>query len=379
MTTLIYLSSYQDFLAEKYQHTNKSLPDIIEKQVISRLTKKLVTLGIVDEISEGNTYIYRLVSSNIENLTGPQLELLSRAIFVYKNISLFSTAGSTLVKKIQLLHTSTSILDEIEQPTTQAYESQYLFTYNNPLHVIDEGLLYTIAQALQHNRMLELSFYNKRRPKVLVQPVRIESDYMGNRDYLIAYHKQKLVTYRIDSIDTIITKESLTRTNQILPQNIKYKTTLHMHFHKLPHYKSVWDDFNNTFRHMTVIIEQDTPQHIEVQLQVQDGQVLLPVLRTFLPYIQILHSVPKSIRTRFNDNLHYTQHKTVSEPSSYTKKMHPAWNLLSPEPTDSENGTVSPLLNEMTAITCNTQYRIQQDLINGISYTLDDLQYNHKS
>lgn len=374
------LSSYQDFLAEKYQHTNKSLPDIIEKQVISRLTKKLVTLGIVDEISEGNTYIYRLVSSNIENLTGPQLELLSRAIFVYKNISLFSTAGSTLVKKIQLLHTSTSILDEIEQPTTQAYESQYLFTYNNPLHVIDEGLLYTIAQALQHNRMLELSFYNKRRPKVLVQPVRIESDYMGNRDYLIAYHKQKLVTYRIDSIDTIITKESLTRTNQILPQNIKYKTTLHMHFHKLPHYKSVWDDFNNTFRHMTVIIEQDTPQHIEVQLQVQDGQVLLPVLRTFLPYIQILHSVPKSIRTRFNDNLHYTQHKTVSEPSSYTKKMHPAWNLLSPEPTDSENGTVSPLLNEMTAITCNTQYRIQQDLINGISYTLDDLQYiiNHR-
>lgn len=374
------LSSYQDFLAEKYQHTNKSLPDIIEKQVISRLTKKLVTLGIVDEISEGNTYIYRLVSSNIENLTGPQLELLSRAIFVYKNISLFSTAGSTLVKKIQLLHTSTSILDEIEQPTTQAYESQYLFTYNNPLHVIDEGLLYIIAQALQHNRMLELSFYNKRRPKVLVQPVRIESDYMGNRDYLIAYHKQKLVTYRIDSIDTIITKESLTRTNQILPQNIKYKTTLHMHFHKLPHYKSVWDDFNNTFRHMTVIIEQDTPQHIEVQLQVQDGQVLLPVLRTFLPYIQILHSVPKSIRTRFNDNLHYTQHKTVSEPSSYTKKMHPAWNLLSPEPTDSENGTVSPLLNEMTAITCNTQYRIQQDLINGISYTLDDLQYiiNHR-
>ena len=64
--------------------------------------------------------------------------------------------------------------------------------------MIDESLLYTIAQALQDDRMLELSFYNKRRPKVLVQPVKIESDYIGNRDYLIAYHKQKLVTYRID-------------------------------------------------------------------------------------------------------------------------------------------------------------------------------------
>lgn len=374
------LSAYQNFLAEKYQHTSKLLPDIIEKQMISRLIKRLVTIGIIDEISERNTYIYRLVPSGIENLTDPQLKLLSRAIFVYKNISLFSTAGNTLLKKVQPLHTNTSLLDELEQPTTQAYESQYLFTYNNPLHVIDESLLYTIAQALQDNRILELSFYNRCRPKVLVQPVKIKSDYIGNRDYLIAYHKQKLVTYRIDSIDTIVTKGPFTRVNQISQKNTKYKTILHLRFYKLPHYEPVWDDFNNTLRHVAMVVEQGTPQYIDVELQVQDGQVLLPILRTFLPYIQILHSIPESIRTRFNDNLHHTQHEIVSEPSSYTKKIHPTWNLLSPEPTDPDNSAVSPLLNEMTAITCSTQYRIQQDLINGISYTLDDLQYiiNHR-
>lgn len=374
------LSAYQDFLAEKYQHTNKTLPDIIEKQMLSRLTKKLVTIGIVHEVAERNTYMYRLVPSGIEDLTTQQLNLLARAIFVYKNISLFSTAGSTLLKKIQPLHTNTSLLDELEQPTTQAYESQYLFTYNNPLHVIDENLLYTIAQALQDNRMLELSFYNKRRPKVLVHPVKIESDYIGNRDYLITFHKQKLVTYRIDSIDTIVTKGAFTRVNQIPQKGTKYKTILQVRFYKLDHYKPVWDDFNNTLRYLMMVVKQDTPQHIDVELQVQDGQVLLPILRTFLPYIQILHSVPESIRTRFNDNLHHTQHETVSEPSSYTKKIHPTWNLLSPEPTDSDNATISPLLNEMTAITCSTQYRIQQDLINGVSYTLDDLQYimNHR-
>jgi len=374
------LSAYQDFLAEKYQHTNKSLPDIIEKQMISRLTKKLVTIGIVHEVAERNTYMYRLLPSGIEDLTTQQLDFLARAIFVYKNISLFSTAGNTLLKKIQPLHTNTSLLDELEQPTTQAYESQYLFTYNNPLHVIDENLLYTIAQALQDNRMLELSFYNKRRPKVLVHPVKIESDYIGNRDYLIAYHKQKLVTYRIDSIDTIVTKGAFTRVNQIPKKVTKHKTILQVRFYKLPHYKPVWDDFNNTLRHVTVIIKQDTSQYIDVELQVQDGQVLLPILRTFLPYIQILHSVPESIRTRFNDNLHHTQHEMVSEPSSYTKKINPTWNLLSPEPADSDNSTISPLLNEMTAITYSTQYRIQQDLINSVSYTRDDLQYimNHR-
>lgn len=374
------LSAYQNFLAEKYQHTSKSLPDIIEKQMISRLIKRLVTIGIIDEISERNTHIYRLVPSGIENLTDPQLKLLSRAIFVYKNISLFSTAGNTLLKKVQPLHTNTSLLDELEHPTTQAYESQYLFTYNNPLHVIDESLLYTIAQALQDNRMLELSFYNRCRPKVLVQPVKIESDYIGNRDYLIAYHKQKLVTYRIDSIDTIVTKGTFTRVNQTSQKNTRYKTILHLRFYKLPHYEPVWDNFNNTLRHVAIVVEQGTPQYIDVELQVQDGQVLLPILRTFLPYIQILHSIPESIRTRFNDNLYHTQHEIVSEPSSYTKKIHPTWNLLSPEPTDSDNTAISTLLNEMTAITCSTQYRIQQDLINGISYTLDDLQYiiNHR-
>lgn len=374
------LSAYQNFLAEKYQHTSKSLPDIIEKQMISRLIKRLVTIGIIDEISERNTHIYRLVPSGIENLTDPQLKLLSRAIFVYKNISLFSTAGNMLLKKVQPLHTNTSLLDELEHPTTQAYESQYLFTYNNPLHVIDESLLYTIAQALQDNRMLELSFYNRCRPKVLVQPVKIESDYIGNRDYLIAYHKQKLVTYRIDSIDTIVTKGTFTRVNQTSQKNTRYKTILHLRFYKLPHYEPVWDNFNNTLRHVAIVVEQGTPQYIDVELQVQDGQVLLPILRTFLPYIQILHSIPESIQTRFNDNLYHTQHEIVSEPSSYTKKIHPTWNLLSPEPTDSDNTAISPLLNEMTAITCSTQYRIQQDLINGISYTLDDLQYiiNHR-
>ena len=374
------LSAYKDFLTEKYQHTNKSLPDIIEKQMISRLIKKLVIIGIVHEAAEGNTYMYRLVPYGIENLATQQLDLLARAIFVYKNISLFSTAGSTLLKKIQLLHTNTSILDELEQPITQDYESQYLFTYNNPLHVIDENLLYTISHALHNRQMLEISFINKRRPKAIIQPIRIESDYIGNRDYLIAYHKQTLVTYRIDSIDTIVTKATFTKTPKIPQKNTKYKTTLCVRFYKLPHYEPIWADFSNTFRHLTVIVKQDTSQYIDIELHMQDGQILLPVFRTFLPYIQILHSIPESIRTRFNDNLYHTQHEIVSEPSSYTKKNHPNWNLPSPEPSDSDNATVSPLLNEMTAITCNTQYRIQQDLIKGVSYTLDDLQYimNHR-
>lgn len=369
------LSAYQDFLAEKCQHANKPVPDVIEKQMISRLIKRLVSIGIVHEVSERNTYLYQLASSGIEDLINQQLELLARSIFMYKNISLFSTAGSTLLKKVQALCGNTSLLDELEHPTPPSYESQYLFTYNNPLHVIDESLLYTISQALQDHRMLEISFFNKRRPKVLVQPVRVESDYIGNRDYLISYHQQKLVTYRIDTIDTIVTKGTFTQNVHIPQRNTKYRTILQIRFHKLENYELVWSDFINTFREVTTTVDHDTPDYIDFQMQLQDGQVILPILRTFLPYVQLLHSIPESIRTRFTDNLYHTQHDIVSEPSSYTRKIHPTWNLLSPEPSEADSTVVSPLLNELTAITYTTQYRIQQDIINGVPYTMDDLQY----
>ena len=87
---------------------------------------------------------------------------------------------------------------------------------------------------------------------------------------------------------------------------------------------------------------------------------------------------PESIRTRFNDNLRYTQHETVSEPSDYTKSS----SILEFTFTRNRQNRwrTSLLLNEITAITCATQYRIQRDLINGVAYTLDDLRFimNHR-
>ena len=373
------LPAYQDFLEEKYKGSNKTIPDIIEKQTLIRIMKKLVAIGVIDEIYKKNIYMYRLASIDFESYTIQELDQLNRAVFVYKNISLFGTAGHTLLAKLQTLISDTSLLDELEQPTPPTYESQYIFTYNNPLHIIDETILYTLSDALHHHKMVELSFCNKHRPKVTVRPVRIESDYIGNRDYLIAVHHHTLVTYRIDSINAVITKGTFNNDTPIPTAKTRHNTVLNLRFHKLDGYEPVWNDFMNTFHNMLTLCENSTSAYRDIRIQVQDGQILLPLLRTFLPYIEIIQTTPESIRKRFNDNLRYTQYETVSEPSSYTKKPHPSWNLLSPEPVESD-ATTSPLLNEITAVTCATQYRIQRDLINGVAYTVDDLQFimNHR-
>lgn len=368
------LPAYQSFLEEKYKDSKKEIPDIIEKQTLTRIIKKLITIGIIEEIIQKNTYVYSLVSIGLESCTLQELEQLNRAVFVYKNISLFGTAGHTLLAKLQSLTSGTSLLDELEQPAPPIYESQYIFTYTNPLHIIDETILYTLADALHHHKMVELNFCNKRRPKVTVRPVRIESDYIGNRDYLIAVHHHTLVTYRIDTISAVSIKNTYNNDTPPPVAKARYNTTLHLRFHRLQGYTTAWTRFVDTFRHMLTNCEKSTTEYTDIDIHVQDGQILLPLLRTFLPYIEIIQSTPESIRKRFNDNLRYTQYETVSEPSSYTKKPHPSWNLLSPEPVESD-ATTSPLLNEITAVTCATQYRIQQDLINGVAYTLDDLQF----
>lgn len=368
------LPAYQSFLEEKYKDSKKEIPDIIEKQTLTRIIKKLITIGIIEEITQKNTYVYILVSIGLESCTLQELEQLNRAVFVYKNISLFGTAGHTLLAKLQPLTSGTSLLDELEQPAPPIYESQYIFTYTNPLHIIDETILYPLADALHHHKMVELNFCNKRRPKVTVRPVRIESDYIGNRDYLIAVHHHTLVTYRIDTISAVSIKNTYNNDTPPPVAKARYNTTLHLRFHKLQGYTTAWTHFVDTFRHMLTNCEKSTTEYTDIYIHVQDGQILLPLLRTFLPYIEIIQSTPESIRTRFNDNLRYTQHETVSEPISYTKKVHPSWNLLSPEPVESD-ATTSPLLNEITAVTCATQYRIQQDLINGVAYTLNDLQF----
>ena len=292
------LPAYQSFLEEKYKDSKKEIPDIIEKQTLTRIIKKLITIGIIEEIIQKNTYVYSLVSIGLESCTLQELEQLNRAVFVYKNISLFGTAGHTLLAKLQSLTSGTSLLDELEQPAPPIYESQYIFTYTNPLHIIDETILYTLADALHHHKMVELNFCNKRRPKVTVRPVRIESDYIGNRDYLIAVHHHTLVTYRIDTISSVSIKNTYNNDTPPPVAKARYNTTLHLRFHKLQGYTTAWTHFVDTFRHMLTNCEKSTTEYTDIYIHVQDGQILLPLLRTFLPYIEIIQSTPESIRTR---------------------------------------------------------------------------------
>ncbi|WP_164723890.1 MULTISPECIES: WYL domain-containing protein [unclassified Veillonella] len=369
------VSAYQNFLIEKYKGHNKSIPSIIEKQMLQRLLKRLVAIGVITEKSENNQLTYQVTSIALDRYTSKELNQLAIAIFFYKNIALLGVSGHTLLEKIDSLLCKTSLLESIENPSTPEYHRQYIFTYNNPIHIIDEQLLHKICHAIIHRHFITINFHNPRRPNMSVNPIRIESDYLGNRDYLVAYHKDTRVTLRIDSINSISIQHNFHTIPEEHIDESDYKTTLHLHFFKHPDYESKWNDFLSTFHQTSITILENASTHIDVLMKVQDGQVIIPVLRTFLPYLKITHSDPKTLQSRFIDNLLHTQHTIVGELPSYSKKTHPSWNLTSPSSLETDSEVASPLLHEISAITFTTQYRIQQDLILGIPYTLEDIQY----
>lgn len=369
------VSAYQNFLIEKYKGHNKSVPLIIEKQMLQRLLKRLVAIGVIMEQSENNQLTYQIPSIAIHRYTSKELHQLARAIFFYKNIALLSVSGHTLLEKIDSLLCDTSLLESIEKSSIPKYQHQYIFTYNNPIHIIDEQLLHKICHAIVHRHFITINFYNPRRPNITVKPIRIASDYFGNRDYLIAYHKNTRVTLRIDSINSISIQHNFYTIPDEHISESNYKTTLHLRFFKHPDYESKWNDFLSTFYQASITIVENTPTHIDLLMKVQDGQIILPVLRTFLPYLKITHSDPETLQDRFVDNLLHTQHTIAGELPSYSKKAHPSWNLTSPSSAEIDSEVSSPLLHEISAITFTTQYRIQQDLINGIPYRLEDIQY----
>ena len=368
------LTAYQDFIKNKYKKKT-SIPSIIEKQMIQRLIKRLVAIGVISEKNTSNKLTYHITSIDLDTYTASDLELLSRAIFFYKNIALFSVSGHTLLEKIESLLTDASLLDLIEKPKEPQYHSQYVFTYNNPIHIIDELLLHKISYAIVHHYYLDIKFFNTRRPNITVKPIRIESDYLGNRDYLIAYQKETRVTLRLDSITSIVIKHSFLNVPQEIMTDNECKTILQIRFFKHQEYEDKWNEFLATFHQVCITIQNDSSTYIDLKMMVQDGQILVPILRTFLPYLQILESTPESIKTRFEDNILHTQGTIVRELPSYTKKPHYSWKLPSPSTLESDNEIVSPLLHEISAITFTTQYRIQQDLIRGIPYTLENIQY----
>lgn len=380
------LDNYIDLVKRLYAQRNKKQepPTLIDQQYIQRQVKTLEILGIIAKTEGSKSYTYTIKDTIIEELTKPQLQELAKAVFFFTNISITSAAGHILLKKIMYLLNGLAPLKQQENSAIYAFNNTFFtFKDNNPNNVIDGDIFYPLADALHRHRKVRLSFYEPGKPREIVTPLSLQTYYGENKNILCSINNGIMQRNRVDRIKSL----EVTRYNasDFIPDMEHTSTsvdTCMIHFLTLEGYQLAYDQFSRQFKNWITVLNT-TDEYIEIQLDVPDALQLLPLLRSYLPYVYITHSSKPSIKNKFYSNLYASLGLDFIDPEGYKKKkkinrfLHPypkkkdadkaSHNKTKKDP-DIDGTYVSSVLNDINAITFTTQYQLQLDLINGIAY-----------
>ena len=382
-----YLDPYIDLVESLYKQRNKKQepPSLIDQQYIQRQVKTLEILGIIEKTERTKGYTYSVKPTIIEDLSKQQLQELAIAVFFYTNVSITSAAGHILLKKIMYLIYDYSLKDQQESKYNDFNNTYFSFKDNNPNNVIDGDIFYPLADALHRHKKVRLSFYESGKPREIVSPVSLYTYYGENKNILCSINNGRIQWNRIDRIKSLeVTKYNST---DYVPERVSKENILDtciIHFLTLENYESVYDQFTRHFGDSLTVLST-TYEFIELQLNVPDALQLLPLLRSYLPYVYITYTSKPSIKERFYSNLYASLDMNFIEPEGYKKRkkinrfLHPLHqkensNKKAKKDKDIDGTYVSSLLNDINAITFTTQYQLQLDMINGINYTKKDIE-----
>lgn len=385
------LDNYIDLVKRLYAQRNKKQepPTLIDQQYIQRQVKTLEILGIIARTEGSKSYTYTIKDTIIEELTKPQLQELAKAVFFFTNISITSAAGHILLKKIMYLLNGLTPQKQQEKSAIYAFNNTFFtFKDNNPNNVIDGDIFYPLADALHRHRKVRLSFYEPGKPREIVTPLSLQTYYGENKNILCSINNGIMQRNRVDRIKSL----EVTRYNasDFIPDMEHTSTsvdTCMIHFLTLEGYQLAYDQFSRQFKNWITVLNT-TDEYIEIQLDVPDALQLLPLLRSYLPYVYITHSSKPSIKNKFYSNLYASLGLDFIDPEGYKKKkkinrfLYPypkkkdadkeSHNKSKKDP-DIDGTYVSSVLNDINAITFTTQYQLQLDLINGIAYTESEI------
>lgn len=385
------VDNYIDLVKRLYAQRNKKQepPTLIDQQYIQRQVKTLEILGIITKTEGSKSYTYTIKNTIIEELTKPQLQELAKAVFFFTNISITSAAGHILLKKIMYLLNGLAPLKQQENSAIYAFNNTFFaFKDNNPNNVIDGDIFYPLADALHRHRKVRLSFYEPGKPREIVTPLSLQTYYGENKNILCSINNGIMQRNRVDRIKSLeVTRYNASNFIPDMEHTSTSVDTCMIHFLTLEGYQLAYDQFSRQFKNWITVLNT-TDEYIEIQLDVPDALQLLPLLRSYLPYVYITHSSKPSIKNKFYSNLYASLGLDFIDPEGYKKKkkinrfLHPypkkkeadkEFRNKSKKDPDIDGTYVSSVLNDINAITFTTQYQLQLDLINGIAYTESEI------
>ena len=180
-------------LADKVSEIIVTHDETLENNDFLQLTRRrlneLVEAGFLRKVNHSGSLFYELIPNPLKNLSKSEAAALKMALDFYKNYSLISLPGYFLYDSLMNLYD--------DEPA-----KIFQFKNNNFTRILDDDILFSIVQALKQKRKLELERENK--PPLKITPFSIETDFLLNRQYLLALRNNRNrlepVRLRIDKI-----------------------------------------------------------------------------------------------------------------------------------------------------------------------------------
>ena len=274
-------------ISEKFQAAFPKEYELEPTKLRRRLTE-LCDTGLIQKTQNSKSYSYAIAGSPLLSLNTDEMLTLRSAIAFYKNVALLSIPGTYLEQ------TLSSIL-----PAANPHSNYYQFKNNNFVRILDEVIVQQLLAAIHEKKLVKLHRNGK---CYTVFPLSILTDYQYNRQYLSAAERNHRHLFRIDNIDTSRIaetaepplEETIDSPSPIIEIKLKTDTRLEC---------TMLLSRIRERLHDAVIIETLSETECLGKIPCKDPLKLLPWLRTFHPFLEILPSQQHNLRSRMKKDI----------------------------------------------------------------------------
>ena len=197
---------YKIILLQILEEKNLSLPEIVKlaennypdicnidtnlEQLLRRRLNELIDSGIVRRVEIDKNFFYKKNYNPLGNLSANEIKILFTALKFFRNVSLISTAGYFLCDSLKNIY-------GVSEPAQEIFQ----FRNNNFARILDDDILLTITDAHRRGKKFLLERENKL--PIIVTPIAIETDFLCNRQYLVALKQRDLMRLRVEKISAV--------------------------------------------------------------------------------------------------------------------------------------------------------------------------------
>ena len=159
-------------------------------QSFRRRLNELIDSGLVQRTESANKVFYEKISNPLDDLSKDEMKILYSALNFLRNVSPMGAAGYFLCDSLK------SISGNVE-PVREIFQ----FRNNNFARILDNDILFTIAQALR--RCKKVLVEREKHLPIVVTPLAVETDFLFSRQYLVALRQKELIHLRIEKITAV--------------------------------------------------------------------------------------------------------------------------------------------------------------------------------